>query len=239
MQISNLPASNSFSSTDVLPIEINGVTYKVTGAILAAALQALGNYLTPDNVANNLTTTAAGSVLDARQGKVLNDKINATQSDIAIIIEGNQTTHTGGVAVGEYVIVRNSTISGITDGLYKAVQAIPANTAIDSTYLAAVSGGGLNAIKQSLATETGIAKITMDQLSFTRKGSMYIASVSLPDNTYNIPTGVKIAQVCKYGGGIGTIPFVQTDNDGSNLNVLAIDNPGSNSYHYINVRWYK
>lgn len=31
------------------------------------------------NVANNLTTTAAGSVLDARQGKALNDKIDEIQ----------------------------------------------------------------------------------------------------------------------------------------------------------------
>ena len=29
------------------------------------------------NVANNLTTTEAGSVLDARQGKVLGDKVGA------------------------------------------------------------------------------------------------------------------------------------------------------------------
>lgn len=96
-----------------------------------------------------------------------------------------------------------------------------------------------DAIAQSTATETGIARITMDQLSFTKKGSIYLASVSLPDETHSIPAGVKIVQVCKYGGRIETIPFVQTDNDGSNLNVLAIDDPGNNSYHYINVRWYK
>ena len=106
-----------------------------------------------DNVYNGLDKTAAGYVLDARQGKALANKLDAAQSDIAIIIEGNQTTHTGGVAVGEYVIVCNSTISGITDGMYKATQAIPANTAIDSTYLTAVDGGGLNAVRQSTAIE--------------------------------------------------------------------------------------
>ena len=180
MQISNLPASNSFSSTDVLPIEINGVTYKVTGATLAAALQTLGNYLTPDNVANNLTTIAAGSVLDARQGKVLADKLDATQSDIAIIIEGNQTTHTGGVAVGEYVIVRNSTISGITDGLYKAVQAIPANTAIDSTYLAAVDGGGLNALNNNLTyVQTIVPSRSGDEINggYIKAGKIVVVNV--------------------------------------------------------------
>ena len=80
----------------------------------------------------------------------MNNAVGAVASDIAIIIDGNKTTHTGGVAVGEYVIVRNSTISGIADGLYKAVQAIPANTAITSAYLAAVDGGGLNALNSHL-----------------------------------------------------------------------------------------
>ena len=74
----------------------------------------------------------------------LQNKIDSLSSDIAIIIDGNQTTHTGGAAIGEFVLVRNSTISGITDGLYKATQAIPANTAITSAYLSAVDGGGLN-----------------------------------------------------------------------------------------------
>ena len=36
-------------------------------------------------VANNCTTTAAGSVLDARQGKVLMDKANQLSSDLAKI----------------------------------------------------------------------------------------------------------------------------------------------------------
>lgn len=105
--------------------------------------------LNATNIYNYLDKTGSGFALDARQGKALNDA-KANASDIAIIIDGNQTTHTGGAAIGEFVLVRNSTISGITDGLYKAVQAIPANTAIDSTYLTAVDGGGLNAVVKSL-----------------------------------------------------------------------------------------
>ena len=45
MQISQLPASNSFSSSDVIAVEINDVTYKLTGATLATALKTLGNYV--------------------------------------------------------------------------------------------------------------------------------------------------------------------------------------------------
>ena len=45
MQISQLYPSNAFSNDDVLAIEINGVTYKLTGATLAAALQSIGDYV--------------------------------------------------------------------------------------------------------------------------------------------------------------------------------------------------
>jgi hypothetical protein len=64
---------------------------------------------------------------------------------LGIVITGNSTPV--GASIGQYVIVKNSTISGITDGLYTAAQAIPANTAIGATYLTAVSGGGLNSVR--------------------------------------------------------------------------------------------
>lgn len=44
MQISQLPASTIFSSSDVIAIEINGATYKLSGASLATALKTLGNF---------------------------------------------------------------------------------------------------------------------------------------------------------------------------------------------------
>lgn len=45
MQISGLNPSAQFGADDVLAIEINGVTYKLTGAVLADALRAIGNFL--------------------------------------------------------------------------------------------------------------------------------------------------------------------------------------------------
>jgi hypothetical protein len=67
---------------------------------------------------------------------------NVTADMLGIVIKGNSTPV--GASKGQYTIVKNSTINGITDGLYTAAQAIPANTAIDSTYLTAVTNGGLN-----------------------------------------------------------------------------------------------
>ena len=51
MQIHNLPASGQFSSDDVLAIEINGVTYKLTGQTLAAAVKSIGSFLGESSVA--------------------------------------------------------------------------------------------------------------------------------------------------------------------------------------------
>ena len=64
--------------------------------------------------------------------------------EVGIVVNSDQSTVS--VSVGQFVIVRNSTIAGIADGLYTAAKAIPANTTIDGTYLAAVSEGGLNSV---------------------------------------------------------------------------------------------
>lgn len=84
-----------------------------------------------------------------------------TMEDIAIVVKGNKTLNAAGAAVGQYVVVRDSTIAGISDGLYTAAQSIPYNTAIDSTYLStAIVGGIANALNTNLANlatkETGI-----------------------------------------------------------------------------------
>jgi len=84
------------------------------------------------------------NIFDAQNGTA--EAVDQLTEDVAIVINGNKTTHTGGAAAGQFVLVRNSTITDITDGLYTAAQAIPANTVIDKTYLTSVSGGGLNAL---------------------------------------------------------------------------------------------
>ena len=106
------------------------------------------------------------------------DALEQLAEDTAIIVNGNKTSHTGGAASGQYVLVRNSTITDITDGLYTAAQAIPANTAIDKTYLTAVSGGGLNALNSNISTVD--SKLTG---MFTRKQRTY-SNVTIPSTGY-------------------------------------------------------
>ena len=76
----------------------------------------------------------------------------ALEDGLAIVVDGDKTSHTGGAAIGDYVLVKNSTITDIVDGGYKAAKAIPANTAIDKTYLTACSDGIANSLLDQIGT---------------------------------------------------------------------------------------
>ena len=102
------------------------------------------------------------------------------------------------------MLVRNSTITDITDGLYTAAQAIPANTVIDKTYLTAVSGGGLNALNSKLNDYVRIVSFTGANTGSIAAG----ATKSFTDvNVSNaIPSGYKMIGV--YPGHTGDDGFV-------------------------------
>ena len=97
IQISGLNSKSTFDSTDVIAIESNGVTYKVSGSTLASALKTLGNYLNTASLVANLTTTTAGSPLDATQGKALADMLAGLISSVSIGSYTDLTTAAAGV----------------------------------------------------------------------------------------------------------------------------------------------
>lgn len=150
---------------------INGTT--LSGNKTAADL-GLGTYSKPSggipasDLASAVQTslgkadTALQSVPATYRTAAAQDAIDATQdAAIGIVITGNRPSMV--VAEGQYVIVRNSTISGITDGLYTANAVLSPSTDVTAANLAAVSGGGLNSLSSLLnnafkninATETG------------------------------------------------------------------------------------
>jgi hypothetical protein len=78
----------------------------------------------------------------------------ALEDGLAIVVDGNKTAHVGGAAIGDYVLVKNSTIADIVDGGYTAAKAIPANTVIDKTYLTSCSKGIANSLSEQIGTLT-------------------------------------------------------------------------------------
>ena len=92
----------------------------------------------------NPGTSAAG----AHNASV--DAQDRIQAEVAPIINGKRCSL--GAASGEYVLLRNSTITGKSDGAYQAAKAIPANTDLDSTYLGSpITGGMVNELNGKIA----------------------------------------------------------------------------------------
>ena len=87
------------------------------------------------------------------------DAADRIQPEIAPIINGKQCAL--GAAKDDYVLLRNSTITGKSDGAYIAAKAIPANTDIDSTYLGnAITGGISNSINSKI-TQLALVETTV------------------------------------------------------------------------------
>lgn len=106
---------------------------------------------------NNLTTSTEGGLLDASQGKVLKDSLDATQGSMAIIAVGD--THNA-ITAGQYVYVRGH--STLAEGLYTATSNIAANSALTSSNVTA-AGGALNALNSNITNqEITLASISND-----------------------------------------------------------------------------
>lgn len=160
-----------------------------------------------------------------------NDSVDAEDKivpEMAPIVNGNKSTV--GAAIGEYVLVRNSSITGITDGAYTAAKAIPANTTIDSTYLTAVgTGGALNALNSNI-----IGKLD---------------SVTITTGTFTCyPTSSTVTIESNYSGTLPTVGFVfftpyQFASDFGMLSFFweggKLKCKGQATYGATKVRWFK
>ena len=126
-------------------------------------------------------TAAAQDVIDAAQ-----------DANVGIVITGARPSMI--VSTGQYVIVRGSTISGITDGLYKAVNALSPGTDVTAADLSAVSGGGLNSVAPVFSVATTYltskevaagAQVSWNE-SIAKAGKTPVAIVGLSTNRQSI-----------------------------------------------------
>ena len=94
----------------------------------------------------------------ANIGAAAASELTSLENGLAIVVDGNKTAYASGAAIGDYVFVKNSTITDITDGLYKAAKAIPYNTTVDKTYFTACPkglGGEVASLSDHLAKHEG------------------------------------------------------------------------------------
>ena len=110
MRISHFQESTSFSGSDVIAIEIDGVTYKLTGSTLATTLRTIGGALP---VANG--GTGATSAADARTAlDVMGVDIPLTSDPVQLATGTVQVSSGGGFANYKYVDLYFSIQGGMT-----------------------------------------------------------------------------------------------------------------------------
>ena len=75
----------------------------------------------------------------------LKNTLNSFEEEMVIVVNGSQAAMQ--IANQQLVLLKNSTVSGKTDGLYRATQLIPQGTTITAAYLSnPITIGGLNEI---------------------------------------------------------------------------------------------
>ena len=99
---------------------------------------------------DNILSTSGGSLSVSQVLTNIDTELTTIENDIGIVVTGS--TASQNVSAGQYVIVKNSTITGITDGLYTSRYNISANTIFTASDLVAVTNGGLNDLLDDVTT---------------------------------------------------------------------------------------
>ena len=108
-----------------------------------------GDAVNKSYVDSNYRTATAQDAIDAAQDAEIVARAQA--NEVGVVITGARPSIA--VTAGQYVIVRNSTISGITDGLYTANTTLSPSADVTAANLMAVSNGGLNSLSALIDTK--------------------------------------------------------------------------------------
>lgn len=110
-----------------------------------------------------VTLTGSDLYIDNSHNITIPAVVDQLQKDLAILISGN--TAAVNVTAGQYVLVHGSTITGVSDGLYTAVNNVSSGTPFTAADLAAVSAGGLNDLGAQVATLNDKLTVTEGTIS--------------------------------------------------------------------------
>jgi len=212
-------------------VSFNGQTgiVTVTGADLK----------TNPNTQNSINTDIVNlnNELDTTRGNVNNN--TSVINSLAYIINGNQAAPARNIPANSYVFVINSTISGITDGVYKTVNSVASGTSFNGSDLnnTGLDIGIINALVNMIAAKQNtLAVIDLSStisdiysgLTLT-EGFLYkygnVCSISLVmqagNNNVNIPA---YAEIVKYSKDVKPI---------QNINGYAIINNTKTERVYV------
>ena len=143
--------------TDVLTISQQTLTTNQKNQVLNNI-----GALSKDAIANNLTTTASGKVLDARQGKILNDKISKRSLDYFNVAGNGGSTSITLESNSRYLVIVNST----------------ANTARDLMIVSCSTNGNIGATRivnsSNLDVDTGTANILKITCNAANGAQVYV-----------------------------------------------------------------
>ena len=127
----------------------DGVTPSLTKLLTPADIPSSSGVVSFNGQTGVVTADASTLEMSSSDSTSIDDTITNIENDIAILI--NVSTAAVNVAAGQYVLVQNSGMTGVQDGLYIANTAVPAGTPFTAAYLDAVSNGGLNSLNDHIA----------------------------------------------------------------------------------------
>ena len=156
-----------------------------------------------------------------KMGPAPRQKNHDTSMDgLAIVIRGNKATKN--VSTGDLVLVENSTISGVSDGGYKALSSVSAGTAFTSANLSALSKGAVNALSDQIANMPKTVSLSIPSNINNTDGYAYwgIASLNVSDvsKIKNITVTLKVSGNATPNHGVGwnnTTFFIFIEKGGS------------------------
>ena len=122
----------------------DGNTPSMTRLLTPADIPSSSGVVSLNGQTGVVTIDGSDLALNATDSTSIDQTITNVENDIAILVNGD--TANVNTAAGQYVLVQNSSIAGISDGLYKANTACAAGASFTSSILDAVSNGGLNDI---------------------------------------------------------------------------------------------
>ena len=149
-----------------------------------------------------VTLTGSDLYIDNSHNITIPAALDQLQKDLAILVSGN--TAAVNVTAGQYVVVHGSNITGVSDGLYTAVNNVSSGTPFTAADLAAVSTGGLNDLQNQVNTLNGKISTIIQYVSVDLSGvqitnsdsGWYYAEI---DITSYIPSGSWVISVAKGG----------------------------------------